>query len=231
MKSSLQIKKHFMLKSYRSEYLMSLDLLDLTLPDLLDALLSEIVPSDAFARRDLIDMKGSDTPAMLASEIPEASDAKEELVFVSGRVVSEELREEQQNFQAKIVTSFKEFSGKDKIVHACKVLYTGSLPSDFPISEIGRAVPVEIRKFRIGLDFFRSSFAWASLAPSPEVYETLLVECTPKDCKLKLIAEHLKDPDTLPFETDHRLEKLDAVFLKVLNVSIRKDYQQKVRER
>jgi len=231
MKSSLRIKKNFMLKSYRSEYFMSLDLLDLALSDLLDALLSEIVPSAAFENRELIDVKGADNPNLASGERPETPGGQEELVSVTGRVVSDELDIEQQDFQARIVTNFKEFSGKDKIHHSSKVLYRGSLPADFPMKEIGRAVPVEISKFCIGMDFFRPSFAWASLGSSPDVYETLFVECTPKEFSLQLISENLKDPDSLPLASESRLEKLDAIFVKVLNVSILKDYREKLKER
>jgi len=231
MKSNLLIKKNFMLKSYRSEYSLSLETPDMALPVLIDSLLKELLPAEAFESKELTDLKGHGLQSLTSDNSTEASSpADDQLLYVGGRIVSEELDTEEQEFSAKVTTNFKAFAGKRSIQHSSKVSYRGALPSYVLLREIGRAVPVEILDFRLGMEFFKSSFAWASLGSAPAVYETLMLRCTPMEIELKLLAEQLETPDTLPFSKEERLSKLDAVFLRVLNVSILKDYQKKMSE-
>lgn len=231
LSSTLSITRSFLTLSWNHEYNLSIPVPKYSLPCFLDALLQNLLAPILKENGDLLrDLKGIDpTLSRLLPEHPSA--VGDELLFVQGSIVEMDStkRKITSPFVATIATSFDSFEGQRHIIHRVKRTVSGSLPESYPILHLGRAVPVAVEYFRIGIDLFRTFSISSSLGFAPSVTETLQVEGREGELLVRISAERLRKKDQLPLGEHEILLHLDTALRAAGEFSIINDLTSRVR--
>jgi hypothetical protein len=171
-----------------------------------------------------MDLKGRDATRLINEELPSSlRPSGEELAFIAG-----EIPNDSGNFQIRLQSSFKQFAGAHHILHDTKLVYRGDLPAAFRPSIIARVFPLRITHFRLGFEFFKSSFMSLLFGFAPIVNETLLLEADTKTLNILILAEGAKKRDILPLSRNDLFNKLGQVLAQSLKLDICQDYRSKL---
>ena len=236
MKSSLSIRRTYIPFGYSTEYEATCELQSWQLPKFAQAILGDFMEPSLLSRSTIEDSKGRDPELLIDSTIPANLKPRGfELVFISGKrftMMGEDPQtavvQPDENFTLSVLTPFASFEGSRHIKHSIDVARIG-LPDWISPYEIARAFPLEIDLFRIGLDLFEPKFG-SILGITPTVTQTLLIEASTQNCKLKITAD-TKDRKQLPLGRDGLFEKLDHVLKEIFSVGLIDDYRAKLQPR
>lgn len=195
---------------------------------LANAVLTELLPRSAFQEGEILGLKGRGAWTGTSGDrcpAPEAPEARgggcpvpeEEILYLEGRTlpVSEEsearLEKEPtgaESFSVRLKTIFKEFVGAKGIAHRVNVDRNGSIFEAVGIEEVGRAIPVEIVRVRLGVDIFEGTFLGSYFGFAPVVRKSFLLDCDQQNLRVELDLEGVKDRKTPLFSIHPLLAKI-----------------------
>lgn len=225
IKSDLIIKRNFLFANFSSVYNLSCALSREQLPDLLDILISQIIPVTATNGEILQDIKGRDQNINLLSLSPPPR--ADEIMYVAGEcMIDNSGRKLYESFNCHVNTMFHEFIGNHHITHKSRVTCQG-LSENFPISAVARALPLEIKFFRIGLEIFSSKYFSSMLGFTPTVTEALYIDCSQQEFRLRIESDSLKSRTQIPLEQLEIFNRLDSCLAATFSFRPLQDYLQK----
>jgi len=139
----------------------------------IDLCLKQILPPEL--KKDLVveNLKGRDPGNLLIDNLPpNLRPARDEILYLRGQIGSSQLA---QSFHSSLTTSFDSFENATAIRQLVDASQKG-LPPWLSLRLLGRAIPLDISCFRIGLERFQIKKRMASLRAMPEVAERLLID-------------------------------------------------------
>lgn len=237
MKVRFDLRKKFFPSGFTADYELDVAMDRHAIPDLVDRAINGLLPAEATRRREVTDLKGRDPQSLLDPATPaEHLPRGEELVFVAGRVftddsqlaagkLSDPLRGE--SFEMRLSTVFKQFSGHHHIVHSTTLERGGARLDGIDVSEVGRAAPVVISRFRLGMELFRSRFMAGALGYTPTVSDALMLEASGESLRVRIWAEAMKNRSDLPLSRDGLFDKVSSLVKDITGFDIAADYRSK----
>ena len=216
---TLRKKRSLISGLYAVEYHLTQGLPPFSLPYLIDSILRTVLPDEARHSGSIIDLKGLDRPR---SGLHHSAAPAEELLFLSGHV-PDPAAEEQQRFDVTLLSRFSAFQGSHHVVHSVEEKRCGEIPACVVLQTLGRAFPLHIETFRLGLEAFTSR-AVMLLGFTPSVTQSLSLNCDRHHLELRLSGEKLRNVAVIPFEQYGIFERLDETLRKILGFSLKADY-------
>lgn len=179
------------------------------LPELAELIIERLLPPELLSGKEVRDVKG-------ASE-----GGSEVALLIEGGLTSD--TEVVEPFQLWIQTRFKAFEGAHHIIHSSTISGNGMLfdlisPHE-ALHEIGRLLPIRLRRLRVGLEFFRSRVA-AMIGFTPTICGGLEINADERQIAIALHGDALKRGSNHPLRSSPIREELEAIFLKMCGISI-----------
>lgn len=223
MHSELDVHKNFLLNKFSSDYRVETDLTPFILPELVHALLINIVPEEVWKGGMLSDVKGRE-------QDDAHRDLGDELFSIRGKCYKpgEWEADVMHEFKVDCRTKFSTFEGDHHIVYTPEMIRHGVIPPWADLKALGRLFPLEITHFRMGLEFFRSGFFTNMLGFAPSVVEILLVEADQKKMVLEIHGDAHKTRSEPPLTRRGLFDKLNDVLSPILGFSLAQDYQERL---
>lgn len=197
------------------------------LSDLIDGVLRLLVPSlqRSAHQNELLDFKGRDPQSTLLPGLPAPHTT--EILRIGGEcAVAERGPEyEWEPFEVAFHSPFKRFEGAHHIVHSLEVERSGALPPWLPTRLIGIAAPIKPRFFRLGVEHFKSVLSFASLGYTPQVRESLLIDCVGGSIAIRLVAEYKRKGDENPFTTSAHYQNISEILHTSSGFNLRADFE------
>jgi hypothetical protein len=141
----------------------------------------------------LVDMKGRDAAEWLLPGLPPPHN--DEVLRVGGLIAQDDQGEGfvWDPFDITCTAAFKGFGDAGDILYAGNVMRTPNVPTWLPLRLIGAAAPIRPTYLRFALEHFRPVRTFASLGMSPQVTETLLMDCNEVTLAMQVTIES-KEP-------------------------------------
>lgn len=229
MKSSLTIKRVFLPRSYTAEYCAEFTLFPDHLCVLVDRSLKELVPVGVFRGEALVNIKGRDPANVLHDNWQGGARPKgDELAFISGILPAPGAEGEAEDFTVRVSSRFKSFPSNTTIEHATDISRSYTLPAFLKTQELARVFPLKLSAFRLGLEYFHNSYRGPLSGLSPEVTESIVVDCIGEQVKVMIVAEKLKKKNALPFENSGLFKVFAAIVNEVSACDLFQDYLNQV---
>lgn len=169
---------------------------------LTDSFLRNALPIllDSQGKSALRNMKGRNAQDELLSGV--SHPAHDELFRLGGLAPVPGDREsiDFEPFEVSLLSPFLRFEGSSEILHTLEQHRAGPLPSWLPLRLLGYVAPLRPTFMRIGLERFRNVLAFASLGHTPQVTDSLLVDCVGGSISVRLVSERNKRRDSSPLE-------------------------------
>lgn len=229
MQSTFSTKRRFLIPGHTVNYLFESPLPPFILPDLADRCIKNLLGPIVKKGSALTDIKGRDPQRLLTTVEGNLTPQGEELCFVAGKLLTlEDAKTPYKPFTVSLLTNFLDFQGPHHIRHTTEERKSAILPRSFPLTDIGRAVLIEINHLRIGLELFRSRFFSGMLGFAPTVNQVLLIEANRDSIKVNIQCETVQRKEALPFEKDNILKALDGILNSLLGFKLIEDYVEKL---
>lgn len=227
-RSTLSFNRTLFPYGYTCEYRREVVHPKFSLSRLVDCSLRKLLTREIFTKKSVLDIKGRDPDTLMDQNVTEVFRPKgEELFFLSGKVMLFRRKEEEiwEPFDVRVHTAFDRFVGNHHIVHGVSTIRSGALPSFVDVIDLGRTFPISPEYFRLGLEFFSSSFISASLGFAPTVKETLLLESTSERTLIGISAEGLKNKESFPLSKGQYAETIAGILQEVFEFDVMEDYR------
>ncbi len=169
---------------------------------LADSVLSGFLPRSVLQELEITGLKGRGAWTSTSDHrCPAPEEPEDELLYLEGRIIGagEELNERSEDLQAaeifslRLKTVFKQFVGAKDITHRIIIEKRGSLFETVGIEELGRAIPLEISRVRLGVDIFEAAFAGSYFGFAPVVRKSFLIDGDRQKFRVELDVEGVKD--------------------------------------
>jgi hypothetical protein len=178
---------------------------------------------------ELVDFKGRNHLDEVLPGLPAAH--KDELFRVGGECAIHEEPEgfAWDHFDLCCYSPFTRFEGAHHIVHSLEIHRTGALPSWLAPRLLGCAAPIKLRYFRFGLEHFRTRRTFASLGYTPQITESLLLDCCSNTLSLRMTVESDSRKAENPFDRVTQLGLFAKVLRQTSGIDIEGDYMRDLR--
>jgi hypothetical protein len=230
---NLTLRKNWILGGYSACYEASAPLTQEALSDIIDGYIRTVLPSAITGQSavEVTDFKGRDPRDELLPGLPSAQ--SDEIFRVGGVCAVEECDSsfEWEPFDISYNSVFQRFEGDHHIVHSLETQRSGSLPPWLPIRFLGSAAPIRPTYFRFGLEHFRSRLSFASIGYNPEVTESLLLDISRGELRLRVNIESRKRYPEDPFESLPALLVAAQVLKQVCALDIRGGFNALLKEK
>ena len=228
--SKLTLTKNWILAERSLTYEKTLALAPGALSDIIDGAVRHIAPllTDDSRHRDMLDIKGRDPHDTL---LPGIATSRTDEVFRIGGVCAIAERGgdfEYEPFEVAYLSPFNRFEGAHHIIHTLEIERSGALPSWLPPRLLGIAAPIKPRFFRLGIEHFRSILSFASLGFTPQVKESLLIDCVNDTLALKLSTEFKRWEESNPFHSVSHYNTLSETLLRATRFNLREDFEKQL---
>jgi hypothetical protein len=227
---NLTLAKNWILGERSLTYEATLSLAPGALSEIVDGAVRHIAPvlTQPSHHQEMVDLKGRDPHDTLLPGI--ATPHSDEVFRIGGLcAVAERGSEfEWEPFEVTYLSPFKRFEGSHHIVHTLEVERAGALPSWLPTRLLGVAAPIKPRFFRLGIEHFRSILSFASIGYTPEVKESLLIDCVDNTLALKLTAEFKRWEESNPFQSISHYNTLSETLLRATGFNLRDDFEKRL---
>jgi len=235
--TTLVLERSWLFRSYRLQYDVSAKLrpfqLSLLIDGVLTKLVAKILPEPPQGSQSdtgvIINVKGRDQgnvidPAMSAGELP----SNNELFYILGSTVHQVEDEEapiEQRFECRVSTPFLRFTNGGLIEHSLQIDRHGSLPASVPLLRLGRAFPMRPSLFRCGFDLFSRSKLASWIGGTPVVTQSLLLEASESECRIRIVAEDLVSRDCEILSQHNLWSELAALLMVSIGFDIESDFR------
>ncbi len=229
---TLELRKNWILGGYSCTFDSTSQLTDPAVCDLVDGCLRTLLPGvcSGNAYTELVDFKGRNPFDELLPGLPTAH--KDELFRIGGDCAVEE---ENQGFSWDCFevcgySPFARFQGTHHIVHSLEIARTGALPAWLPPHLLGSAAPIRLRYFRFGLEHFHSRRTFASLGYTPQITESLLLDCSSNTLRMRIAVESDSRKIEDPFDRLPHLRVWANLLFQISGFDIQNEYMRLLRE-
>lgn len=230
VRSMLKVRKRLLPYGYEASYELEASLNPAQLSLFADGCITDLLPAEALRKGKIVDFKGRDRLQSAGPEAPQAFQNGDELFYLEGKVLA--LEEEtsppaDSPFIFALTTHFSGFLGAQHIEHGVELQRQGELPAFVQFANAARAVPIELRCMRLGVNLFRGKYLSSFLGFSPVVTESLLIHAIGSRLHLRIEADSLPTRSTLPLAKGDLLQRLNALLLSIFEFSVIDDYQRR----
>jgi hypothetical protein len=228
----LELRKNWILGGYSSTFVSSSELSDVGLCDLVDGCLRTLLPvvCPENGKTELLDFKGRNQLDEILPGLPAAH--KDELFRIGGECAVEQEKEgfAWDHFDLCCYSPFARFEGTHHIVHSIEIKRTGAIPAWLPPRLLGSAAPIKLRYFRFGLEHFQSRRTFASLGYTPQITESLLLDCCSNTLSIRMTVESDSRKVENPFERVPQLRIFAEVLHQSAGIDVQTEYMRDLRE-
>jgi len=189
---TFSLKRNWIFGGWSFEYTHKLAIGPGMLSDLVDALVSDFIPSlvQPDKQNSILDFKGRDQCDSTLNSMPKVE--PNELLLIQGVCATGHKEPGSfvwEGFTVRAFSDFDSFIGNHHIRHTLRWERLGTLPSWLPVKYLGLAVPIEIRGLRFYLEHFQSNFISNLLGFAPGVAETFYIDCDSGHMIIQLTGE------------------------------------------
>jgi len=221
--SSIRRTRNWLLGGYGLEYSDQRDISVGALSDLIDGLLREVLPTiiSQQSQSEVIDLKGRNAQDSLLPGI--GPSAHDELFRLGGmaplRGSKESLNFEP--FEISLLSPFKRFEGSSHIVHELEQHRAGPLPSWLPLRLLGYAAPLRPSFMRFGLERFRNVLSFASFGYTPQVTDSILIDCVQGRLAVQVTSERNRSRLSNPCDDIPSFRAVSEILRAVMGFDLR----------
>lgn len=152
--SEASFKRSWLYGGYQREEQIELVFEKFGLSYFIDALLNEIVPTEAFLGQDLVNISGF---------------LNGELLFIGGNI------SDASSVEITLNSYFKELRPATKAIYAVKESRVGAFADQIQIRDIGKIFPFSPKIFRCSLQFYAPTWIASSLGMAPRINSSLII--------------------------------------------------------
>ncbi|MBX7136485.1 MAG: hypothetical protein K1X83_00775 [Oligoflexia bacterium] len=228
MPSEVTVKRAFLTRTLTVDYLVNAAITAANVPELYCACFDLLPRKQAQLVQDT---KGIDSGAVIHPQLTPAPQAgREELLWVKGQIDPDLKggRDYHTDFSALVCSAFSEFSGSHHINYTISEERDRGLPDYVPLLQLGRIIPLQVEAFRLGLEFFGSSYITAMMGYVPEVVETMILEVTTSQLALHTYSEGLSAKTVDPLKHGQIFERLNGALSSIVGFDLLADFRAKV---
>ncbi len=226
LKSTLNLKRNWLLGGFFAEYGLSLPLEDGALSDITSAFLEQVVPLATTPEKlsTMLDLKGRNPQDLLLTDLPVP--IEDELFLFGGEIATDFDGSDfvWSPFTASGGSRFASFEGAHHITHSLQVLRSREIPDWLPTALLGRSIPIVPRFFRFGVEHFRSNFISAALGYTPSVTESFLMDASTHRVIVRLVIDSQFSRNYDSFFSVPILKLAAAAFNRALGADIEGDF-------
>jgi hypothetical protein len=192
--SSCSVNRQWLFGRYTTTYDVSLHSDQIALSRVIHGFVQLILPIiyEGTTQSHPLNIKGRDAGECLLNGLPPP--LPDEVLRVGGKIGSGEQRDtiEWEPFELSCSSHFEGFSDNGSISYSVRTNRSQTLPAWLPLRLIGAAAPIEPTFFRFSCQHFRPVRTFASLGSSPQVTESLLLDCSEEALSVRIVIESRK---------------------------------------
>lgn len=189
--SSCSVKRQWLFGRYTTTYDISLHSNLISLSRVINEFVQIILPIiyNPSTQTHPSDIKGRNAGECLLAELPPP--IQDEVLRVGGRIAGgNDIRDfEWEPFDVACSSHFEGFNDSGSILYSARTNRSHTVPAWLPLRLLGAAAPIHPTFFRFGCEHFRSVRTFASLGATPQVTESLLVDCNESSCSVRIVIE------------------------------------------
>ncbi len=228
MQNRATIRQNLFRGTFHSEIQISIPMPALGLSLIADSMVRSLLPQAAYSQGEVHDCRGADAGRWREGK---QSNQYELLFRVAGDYFSQGEIPAQQipnTFEIRVESAFARFEGSHHIVHQLGLHEKGGLSDYLPLAiamrDIGRLVPMRLKRIDLGMEFFESK-RYMVFGFAPVVTEYFTLSATSETLALSIGADSLPSRESVPLSRSEYFEKLRRLLLECCNFDLRECYK------